>query len=131
MADARRCRVLLVDDYVSLLAALERLLAPHCDVVGSVRDGTAVLEASRRLRPDVIVLDLNIPGVHGLDLCREIRRENDPARVILLSADVDSAVRRRAMSLGASAVISKHQVTYLLLPSIKQAYGDFPSSEPT
>ncbi len=60
-----RPRVLLTDDYPGILAALQCLLTPDCDVVGSVRYGGAVLEASRRPQPDVIVLDSNMPGANG------------------------------------------------------------------
>jgi DNA-binding NarL/FixJ family response regulator len=121
MTTEARPRVLLADDYQGVLAALERLLAPDCEVVGTVRDGGAVCDASRRLQPDVLVLDLNMPGARGLEICRQMADTDPKVRVILLTADTSDAVRERAMNLGAFAVIAKHRVTDLLLPFIKDA----------
>jgi DNA-binding NarL/FixJ family response regulator len=121
MADGARPRVLLVDDNPGVLTALERFLAPDCDVVGTVREGAAVCEASRRLQPDVIVLDLNMPDVTGLEVCRQIAQTDPHARVILLSGDVRAAIREEGLGAGACAVIPKDQVTELLLPSIETA----------
>ena len=71
-----RPRVLLADDYPDRVKAVSRLLALECEIVGSVLDGGALLEAARRLQPDVIVLDVNLPNVHALEACREITRVN-------------------------------------------------------
>ena len=72
----RRPRVLLADDHPSLLTALKRLLAPDCDVVGSVTDGAAALAETTRLQPDVVVLDVFMPGLDGLEVCRAITHTN-------------------------------------------------------
>ena len=71
-----RPRVLLADDYPDMVKAVSRLLALDCEIVGSVADGSALLEAAQRLQPDVIVLDVNLPNVHSLEACREITRVN-------------------------------------------------------
>ena len=65
-----RRRVLLADDYPGMHSALTRLLAPWCDVVGGIDDAGEPLAAIARFRPDVVVLDLSMPGVHGLQACR-------------------------------------------------------------
>jgi CheY-like chemotaxis protein len=65
--------VLLADDCEGIRKALTRLLRASCDVVGHVSDGTALLETIERLRPDIVVLDLRMPGIDGLDACREIK----------------------------------------------------------
>ena len=64
---ARQPRVLIADDYPGMVTAVSRLLTLDCDVVGSVADGGAVLEAVERLQPDVIVLDVNLPKILGLE----------------------------------------------------------------
>jgi CheY-like chemotaxis protein len=69
---ARRLQVLIADDYPPMVAALRGLLSAECDVVGTVADGTELLESVARLQPDVVVADLNLPGVSGLEACREI-----------------------------------------------------------
>ena len=66
-----RPRVLLADDYPDVVKAVSRLLALDCEIVGSVADGGALLEAAQRLQPDVIVLDVNLPNVHSLEAARE------------------------------------------------------------
>lgn len=117
-----RPRVLLADDYSGILAALRRLLTPDCEVVGSVSDGAAALEATARLQPDVIVLDVNMPDISGLEVCRQVTQTNPHVKVILLSAASHGAIRDKGLALGAFAVVAKQQVTDLLLPAIQAAH---------
>jgi len=119
-----RPRVLLADDYPGMVVALERLLSPECDVVATVTDGGGVSEACHSSQPDVVVLDLNMPNVGGLDVCRQLLQTVPQVRVILLSADTSALVRERALSLGAFAVVAKQQLTDLLLSRIKEAMHD-------
>jgi CheY-like chemotaxis protein len=105
-----RPRVLLADDYAALLVALRRLLAPSCDVVACVADGVAVIEETARLRPDVVVLDVNLPKVNGLEACRRIRQAMPGIKVVLITAADDAAIRERAFELGASAFVLKYRV---------------------
>jgi DNA-binding NarL/FixJ family response regulator len=117
-----RPRVLLADDYNALLVALRRLLAPSCDVVGSVADGLAVVDAATRLRPDVTVLDLNLPTINGLEACRRIKAALPLSKVILITAADDDALRKTAFELGASAFVLKHRVVDDLGPAIQEAF---------
>lgn len=87
--------------------AVCRVLAVDCDVVGSVADGSAVLEAAQRLQPDVIVVDLNLPNVNGLEACRQIMQLNPQAKVIVFTAMNDPDVRQRSFEVGASAFVFK------------------------
>jgi DNA-binding NarL/FixJ family response regulator len=102
-----RPRVLLADDYPGMLKAVRRLLALECDVVGSVTDGSALLEAAQRLQPDVIVLDLNLPNVHGLEACRQITQVSPEIKVIVFTAMSDAEIEQRSFAVGASAFVSK------------------------
>jgi CheY-like chemotaxis protein len=99
--------VLLADDYPEMVQAVSSLLAPDCDVVGTITDGSALLEAAQRLEPDVIVLDLNLPHVHGLEACRQITQVHPEIRVIVFTAMKDPAVSQRSFEAGASAFVSK------------------------
>ena len=83
------------------------MLALDCDVVANVADGSAVLEAVQRLQPDVVVVDLNLPRVHGLEVCRQIKQDNPDARVVVFSATNDPDIRRRSLEVGASAFVCK------------------------
>ena len=74
-----RPRVLLADDHPGVARAFVRLLSFECDVVGVVADGSEVAEAAARLQPVVSVVDLNLPNLNGLDVCRQIRQTNPRA----------------------------------------------------
>src|SRR5262245_28279367 len=97
-----RPRVLLADDYSAILGALKRMLEPSCDVVGEVTDGTALLEAAASLEPDVIVLDLYMPKINGLEVCRRIKAASSRTKVVLLTAASDDVIRDKAFEIGAS-----------------------------
>jgi len=82
-------------------------LALDCEIVGSVADGGAVLEAAQRLLPDVIVVDLNLPNVSGLEVCLQITRLNPAAKVIVFTAMNDPDIEQRYFEVGASAFVFK------------------------
>ena len=76
----KRPRVLIAEDHPGMAKAVCRLLALDFEVVGTVADGSAVLEAAQRLQPDVIVVDLNLPHVHGLEACRQVKQLKPEAK---------------------------------------------------
>jgi len=102
-----RPRVLLADDYPDMVKAISRLLSLDCEVVGSVADGGALLEAAQRLKPDVIVLDVNLPNIRSLEACREMTRVNPGVKVIMFTAMDDPIARQAFLEAGASAFVSK------------------------
>ena len=105
MAD--RPRVLLADDHRGVAKALSRTLAIECDVVGVVADGSEVMAAAARLGPVVVVVDVNLPNVNGLDICRQLTRDNPRARVIVISAMIDDGITEAALAAGASSFVHK------------------------
>jgi DNA-binding NarL/FixJ family response regulator len=119
-----RPRVLIADDHADLRKAVGRLLAIECDVVGSVADGRALLEEARRLQPDVIVVDLNLPGVNGLDACRQITQANPDVKVIVFTAMNDPDTRQRSFEGGAAAFVFKMAGDGDLLSTIKRLCAD-------
>jgi DNA-binding NarL/FixJ family response regulator len=106
--------VLLADDYPDMVKAVSRLLALDCEVVGTVADGSALLEAAQRLQPDVIVLDLRLPKVDGLEACRRITQVHPEMRVIVFTAMSDPDISQRSFAVGASAFVSKLAAVDLL-----------------
>jgi DNA-binding NarL/FixJ family response regulator len=90
-----------------MVKAMSRLLALDCEIVGSVADGSVLLEAAQRLQPDVIVLDVNLPNVHSLEACREITRAKPTTKVIMFTAMADPAASKAFFEAGASAFVSK------------------------
>ena len=111
---APRLRVLVADDYPGMVKAVTRLLTLDCDVVGSVADGSALLEEAARLQPDVIVLDVNLPKIHGLEACRRVIQANPKVKVVVFTANLDPEIRQHFLDSGASAYVSKTGVEDLL-----------------
>ena len=103
----KRPRVLIAEDHPAVARAVCRVLALDCEVVGSVADGIAVLEAAQRLQPDVIVVDVNLPEINGLEACRQLTQVNPEAKVIVFSAMDDPDVKQRSFEVGASAFVLK------------------------
>ena len=110
MHSPRRPRVLVADDHPSVLKSLQRLLSSECDVVGAVGDGGALLETVPQLKPDVVVADLNMPTVSGLDACRQLTQSSSPVKVILLSGVDDVDIAEQALAAGASAFFVKYSL---------------------
>ena len=117
-----RPRVLLADDYTNILTAMVRLISSSCEVVGTVTTGAQLLETARRLEPDVIVVDLNLPDMSGLDACRQLKATSPHSRVIVLTAASDPKVRQGAIESGAAAFIPKYRAGDELLPAIEKAF---------
>ena len=124
MSIERRPRVLLADDFPDLVTAIGQLLASECEVIGSVDDGGALLEAAERLQPDLVVVDLNMPTVSGLEACRQITRANPRVKVIVLTAGGDSMIMAAALAAGAFAFVEKQAIAHDLLSAIKSACAD-------
>jgi len=119
-----RPRVLIADDHAAVAKALSRLLSFECDVVGVAGDGSEVADAAARLQPVVVVLDVNLPNVNGLEICREITRNHPRARVILMTAMIDEAIMKAARSAGASSFFDKSAMGDDLVVAIKQAWTE-------
>jgi len=113
-------RVLLADDYEGICRVLTRLLRASCDVVGHVNDGTRLLETIERLQPDVVILDFRMPGINGLEACREIKTAKPDVDVIVCTAADDPWLPVRALRAGASAFVLKFRMGVDLLPAIQR-----------
>jgi DNA-binding NarL/FixJ family response regulator len=119
-----RPRVLLADDNPGVVKALGRMLSFECDVIGVVADGREVADAVARLQPVVAVVDLNLPNVSGLEVCRQITEANPRAKVIMITAMVDTGIREAAMTAGASRFVEKSAAGDELIVAIKQVWTD-------
>ncbi len=100
-------RVLLADDHALILGAFEKLLAGECDIVGQVSDGRALIEAAQRLVPDVIVLDISMPLLNGLEAGRLIRSRLPNVKLVFLTMYEDSDLAAEAFRSGASGYLLK------------------------
>jgi DNA-binding NarL/FixJ family response regulator len=104
-----RIRVVLADDHRVVLEGLEQLLGqePDFDVVAACIDGLETVETVRRLRPDLLVLDLRMPRLDGVGVLREIQHDELPTRVVVLTAGIDEQQMVEAVRLGARGVVLK------------------------
>jgi DNA-binding NarL/FixJ family response regulator len=100
-------RVLLADDHTLVLEGFKKLLEEQCEVVGSAEDGRALLEAAKRLRPDIVVLDISMPKLNGLDAARRLRKIVPAARLIFVTVHADADYVTQAFKAGASAYLLK------------------------
>ena len=116
-----RPRVLLADDHRIVAEGLERLLAEDFDLVGVVADGHALLEAAAKLQPDVVVTDITMPGLNGIEALGRLRKEHPKTRVVILTMHRDLAYARRALALGASGYVLKHAAHEELVLAIRSA----------
>jgi len=116
--DIRKPRVLLTDDHSLLLDAFEMLLGDTCDVVGKVADGRAAVAAADALRPDVIVLDIGLPIMNGLDAGREISRRFPEIKLVYLTMQEDSCLVAEAFRAGAAAYLLKRSAASELSSAI-------------
>ncbi|HZM94149.1 MAG TPA: response regulator transcription factor [Vicinamibacterales bacterium] len=121
----RRYTVLVADDHAIVKEGLVSLLKDHdFDVVGAVGDGHQLLDAARRLRPDLIVTDLSMPGLSGLDVLTRLKAEHVDSKIIVLTMHNDADLATRAMRAGASGFLLKHSAGEELLKAVQQAVED-------
>jgi DNA-binding NarL/FixJ family response regulator len=117
----RRPRILLADDHTMLLDAFRRLLEPRCEVVGTACDGRELFELAASTRPDVIVLDISMPRLNGLDACAQLRRKMPDMRFVFLTVNEDPDIAAEAIGLGASGYLLKSSASAELFTAIEQA----------
>ena len=103
----QRPRVLLADDHSLMLAGLRRLVEETCDVVGAVEDGRALVEAVQQLEPDLIVLDISMPLLNGIDAARQIKKLSPSAKLIFLTMHTSPSYVTEAFHVGASGYLLK------------------------
>jgi len=121
MSSSRRPRVVLADDHLMVAEALTSLLSPEFDLVGVVEDGRALLEAVEKLRPDVIVADVTMPRLNGIDALALLRQGGDQTPVVFLTMHRNAAFARRALEAGASGFVLKHSASVELIAAIRAA----------
>jgi DNA-binding NarL/FixJ family response regulator len=117
----KRQRVLLADDHRVVAEGLRTLLEAHFEVVGIAEDGRALLAAAKTLDPDVIVLDISMPSLNGIEAARQMRRANSRAKLVFLTMHREVTYAARAMEAGASGFVLKHAAASELVTAIREA----------
>jgi DNA-binding NarL/FixJ family response regulator len=113
--------VLIADDHLLVAEALKSLLSPDFDLVGVVEDGRALVEEAGRLRPDVIVADITMPHLNGIDALIRLRQDGHAVPVVFLTMQRDVTFARRALEAGASGFVLKHSASFELIAALRAA----------
>lgn len=116
-----RVRVLLADDHRIVAEGLKRLLEIEFELVGVVEDGRALITAARELKPDVIVTDISMPELNGIEAFEEIKEEAPGVKVVFLTMHHSVAYARRALDAGAHGYVLKHSASEELILAVRAA----------
>jgi DNA-binding NarL/FixJ family response regulator len=116
----KRPRVLIADDHTLILEGIRKLLETEVDLVGTARDGLELISAAHRLNPDIILLDISMPMLNGVEAARRLRKTLPSARLIFLTMHCDANYVADALRLGASGYVLKSSVTSELMEAIQE-----------
>ena len=119
-----RVRLVLADDHPDMLDRITRLLTPEFDVVGTAADGQSAVETTASLRPDILILDISMPLLSGIEAARGVMATGSRARIVFLTVHEDMDMLGKAMETGAWAYVSKSRMASDLVPAINAALVD-------
>ena len=114
-------RLLLADDHPELLREIQQLLATDFDVVGTATDGLTLVKMAETLKPDVVVTDIRMPGLSGIEAARAILQQKNCKAVVLLTMYDDRRLIRRALDAGILGYVLKATAGEALIPAVKEA----------
>jgi DNA-binding NarL/FixJ family response regulator len=125
MSAASKLRVFLADDHPVVLAGIKSLLVadPGVEVVGEACDGTAALTMANELKPDVLVLDLSMPGLNGVEVAREMRASTPQCKVLVLTVHEDRSYVRKLLEVGVAGYVLKRSAAANLLHGVHAVAG--------
>jgi DNA-binding NarL/FixJ family response regulator len=113
-------RVLLADDHALLVGAFESLLAAECEIVGKASDGRELVAEAERLKPDIIVLDITMPLLNGLEAARQIKASLRNVKLVFVTMNEDPDLAAEAFRAGASAYLLKRSAAFELTAAIRE-----------
>lgn len=119
MIKGKKPRLLMADDHSIMLAGLRKLVEGTCDIVGAVENGRALVEAAEQLRPDVILLDISMPLLNGMDAARQIKKSVPGAKLIFLTMHASPVFATEALQTGASGYLLKQSAASELSHAIE------------
>ena len=114
-----RTRVLLADDHVIILEALKKIVESACLVLGTAIDGRSLMSTAEKLRPEVIITDINMPNLNGLEACEWLRKRVPESKIIFLTVNEDRETAEEAIRRGASGYLLKKGATAELFKAIQ------------
>jgi DNA-binding NarL/FixJ family response regulator len=117
-------RVLLADDHTLVLDGFHKLLEEHCEIVGRAEDGRRLVEAAQRLDPDVVIADISMPRLNGIDAARQLRKVAPKAKLIFVTMHADPAYVSAAFKAGASGYLLKRSAGSELIHAVQTVMQD-------
>ena len=114
-------RVLLADDHALVVEGFRRILEAEFDVVGAAEDGITLVSDALRLKPDVVLIDISLPLLNGIEAARQIRKNLPEAKIVFVTMHADLGYLRDALRLGASGYLLKQSAGKELLKAVREA----------
>jgi DNA-binding NarL/FixJ family response regulator len=121
----RRPTAVVADDHAATISIVAKLVSRHFDVLASVNDGIRALQAVEELHPDLVVLDVGMPGLDGFETARRIREQALPTRIVFLTIAEDLDYARAASELGGCYVVKRRMHSDLLAAASEALAGRF------
>lgn len=122
----KKPRVLLADDHTFVLEGFKKLLEEHCELVGAVEDGRALIETAIRLKPDIVILDISMPRLNGIEAAKKLRKQLPGTKLIFVTMHADAAYVNEAFRTGASGYLLKRSAAMELLQAVQSVMdGNF------
>jgi DNA-binding NarL/FixJ family response regulator len=125
----KNCRILLADDHSVVIEGLRRILdRPDFEIVGVANDGGAMLKAAAELRPEVIIVDVTMPVMNGIEAARQLRKSDHETKFVFLSMHSEAAYARAALAVGGSAYVLKSSAAEELVGAIEAVMNETPAA---
>jgi DNA-binding NarL/FixJ family response regulator len=115
-----RARIVLADDHPGLLKCIQGMLADEFDIIGMASDGKAVLETAKELNPDVLVLDITMPLMDGLEAARQLKAAGSTAKIVFLTIHQDPDFLKSAIDVGANGYVVKRRLASDLILAVNE-----------
>jgi DNA-binding NarL/FixJ family response regulator len=119
-------RVLLADDLAPVLSAVAKLVQQSFEIVGAVTDGQTALDSTLALVPDLVVLDISMPGLSGIEVARELKKRGNKAKIVFLTVHQDSDILATCFAAGGLGYVVKVLMETDLIPAMNDALADRP-----
>ncbi|MFO0701721.1 MAG: response regulator transcription factor [Nitrospira sp.] len=120
----KKPRVLIADDHTFVLEGFKKLLEEHCELVGSVEDGRALVEAAVGQQPDLVILDIAMPRLNGIEAAKKLKKQLPGVKLIFVTMHADTAYVNEAFKAGASGYLLKRSAATELLQAVQSVMSD-------
>jgi DNA-binding NarL/FixJ family response regulator len=118
-----RPQIILADDHQLLLEGLRKLIETECDIIGTAANGRDLVATTKELRPDIVLLDVAMPLLNGIEAARQIKADNPAVKLIFLTMQTNRDYVREAFEVGASGYVSKLEAASDLISAIKHVHA--------